>query len=217
MTMDNFCLFVSFGVPIFSLSFGDYFSFNSTLRRNNPLVLDSHFFLLLKMGAVYDFSQFDKRQAVFVRHTPDGKRVDFHADINGGVPRCHQSGGGYVAGFFTGSFHVFLLSLTKAWTHRNTGAHVLHQINDVGFDWIVCRLGKYRSVLKSCYQSKHINALFAISPVYDCDWLSLPDGKKRKYGLRFLRFWLMMNEEDWWHLNGVGVDRRLTGVFPKAL
>ena len=164
-----------------------------------------------------DFSQFDKRQAVFVRHTPDGKRVDFHADINGGVPRCHQSGGGYVAGFFTGSFHVFLLSLTKAWTHRNTGAHVLHQINDVGFDWIVCRLGKYRSVLKSCYQSKHINTPFAISPVYDCDWLSLPDGKKRKYGLRFLRFWLMMNEEDWWHLNGVGVDRRLTGVFPKAL
>ena len=36
-----------------------------------------------------DFSQFDKRQAVSVRHSPDGKRVDFHADVNGGVSRCH--------------------------------------------------------------------------------------------------------------------------------
>ena len=56
-----------------------------------------------------DFAQFNERQAVSVRHTPDGKRVDLDADIDGGVARCHQAGRRDIADFFDRSSfsHIF--------------------------------------------------------------------------------------------------------------
>lgn len=57
-------------------------------------------FVQVGFAVPYDFAQFDKRQSVTICHTPNGKRVDFYADINGGVPRSHQPRRCDIAYFF---------------------------------------------------------------------------------------------------------------------
>lgn len=66
-------------------------------------------FVQVGFSVSYDFAQFDERQSVTICHTPNGKRVDFYADINGGVPRSHQSRRRNIAYFFDRScfLHIF--------------------------------------------------------------------------------------------------------------
>lgn len=89
-------------------------------------------FVQVGFSVSYDFSQFYERQSVTICHTPNGKCIDFYADINGGVPRSHQSRRRNIAYFFDRScfLHIFFSRTERRKAVKKT--HFLLLFNSKG-------------------------------------------------------------------------------------
>lgn len=77
-------------------------------------------------------SKSDFRYRMTLPSLTNGKRVDFYADINGGVPRSHQSRWRNIAYFFDRScfLHIFFLPNRKEKSGKKT--HFLLLFNSKG-------------------------------------------------------------------------------------